>query len=138
MQKSKILIDHKYQTKKGIGTCVALSGNGAKFELHAGGFAWLHAKEVEYELPDDEAHGKRSKPKKPKPPGPQFRILDRQILVVAKITFSPDLWTAYIGIVPGKDHDAEWMGIFKYGTALDESLARFLFPDFADLPYNDR
>lgn len=67
---------------------------------------------------------------------PEFVVLDREILVVASITYPPDLWKAHIGIVAGKNHKEEWQRVIDYGTSVNEKLARFLFPGWCEMPYD--
>lgn len=62
------------------------------------------------------------------------RIITRNILVVATRTVGG--WKAYIGIVEGRDHNAEWKDVLSVGDTLNESLARFLYPEFKDAPYD--
>jgi hypothetical protein len=38
----------------------------------------------------------------------------------------------YVDAVPGMDHDREFMEVVRHGTAMDERLAKLLFPDIAD------
>jgi hypothetical protein len=59
--------------------------------------------------------------------------LDKYILAVAST--NPVGWTAYIGIVEGRDHDAEAQGVIESGTPLREEIARAMFPEFAKVEY---
>lgn len=65
----------------------------------------------------------------------EVRVLKREILVVATFTFGRN-WKAYIGIVPGRNHDEEWEQVLATGDTLDEKIARFLFPNFSKHPYD--
>jgi len=65
----------------------------------------------------------------------QVRVLTREVLIVATKTF-PKCWKAYIGPVPGRCHADEWPQVLKTGDTLAEDVARFLFPDFAELEYD--
>lgn len=62
------------------------------------------------------------------------RIITRNILVVATRTVGG--WKAYIGIVEGKNHNDEWRSVLDFGDTVQESLARFLYPEFKDAPYD--
>lgn len=62
------------------------------------------------------------------------RIITRNILVVACRTVGG--WKAYIGVVPGKNHNEEWSEILSFGDTVQENLARFLYPEFKDAPYD--
>jgi len=62
------------------------------------------------------------------------RIITRNILVVATRTVGG--WKAYIGIVEGRDHSKEWKTVLEFGDTVPESLARFLYPEFKDAPYD--
>jgi len=42
---------------------------------------------------------------------------------------------AYAKGVPGMDHKAEAAQVLKWGDDIGEDLARFLFPQYEDLPY---
>jgi hypothetical protein len=65
----------------------------------------------------------------------EIRILTREILVVATFTYGK-AWKAYIGIVPGRDHDEEWEQVLQTGDTLDEVYARPMFPNFAKFEYD--
>ena len=45
-------------------------------------------------------------------------------------------WKAYVDAVPGKNHDEEWQDVRAHGTALQENVAKVLFPGFAGIPYS--
>jgi len=60
-----------------------------------------------------------------------YKALNRDVLVVAKEGRIKD-WAAYIGAVPGKNHDEEWKKVMEEGAKLDERIATILFPDFAE------
>ena len=62
------------------------------------------------------------------------RALSRGILVVA-VTRIEGRWKAYIGVVPGVNHDNEWREVWKDGDQLEERFARPMFPEFDHLPY---
>lgn len=66
---------------------------------------------------------------------PQVYVITTNILAVAKFTFGHN-WKAYIGVVPGRNHDKEWESVAATGCSLDEDLARFMFPDFAKFCYD--
>jgi len=62
------------------------------------------------------------------------RIITRNILVVATRTVGG--WKAYIGIVEGRNHNEEWKDVLNVGDTVQESLARFLYPEFEGAPYD--
>lgn len=64
------------------------------------------------------------------------RALDRRVLVVAR-TRVECAWSAYCSAVPGINHSKEFDEVIRYGSKLDESLARALFPIFDEVPYAD-
>ena len=59
-----------------------------------------------------------------------WKALDSKVLVVASATHGINEWTAYIGAVPGKNHDQEWNEVATHGSTLSYEIAKFLFPDF--------
>lgn len=63
-----------------------------------------------------------------------FVALSARVLVVAK-TRVECAWCAYCDAVPGVDHRSEIGPILRHGAKVEESLARLLFPEFADVPY---
>jgi hypothetical protein len=71
-------------------------------------------------------------------PLPEFRhyALAKHILVVASIPRNNSKsWRATVGVVAGKDHDAEAIDVWKWGISVDEKVARAMFPDLSDLEY---
>lgn len=42
-------------------------------------------------------------------------------------------WAAYIGAVPGDNHEHEWMKVRDRGSKLRKEVAEVLFPDFKKL-----
>lgn len=54
--------------------------------------------------------------------------LDQYVIAVAKERV--DGWAAYIGSVPGKEHEHEWIDVLHGGTKLDEAVAIQIFPEF--------
>lgn len=62
--------------------------------------------------------------------------LGRQILAVAKPGQIGD-WAAYIGVVPGKNHDDEEQSVVEQGSKLRLSVAKVLFPEFDPEKYRD-
>ena len=55
-----------------------------------------------------------------------WTALDHRVLAVA--VFEPcGEWTAYIGAVPGQNHDSEWMDVMKHGTKLPHEAATVLY-----------
>ena len=63
-----------------------------------------------------------------------WRALDSRVIVVAKEGGCAD-WAAYIGAVPGFNHDKEWYEVASNGSKVSEEMAKLLFPDFDDLVY---
>jgi len=63
----------------------------------------------------------------------RVRPLAHNVLAVAT-TRIEGAWKAYIGAVPGFNHELEKEEVFRQGTQLPEDVARCLFPDF-DGPY---
>jgi len=64
----------------------------------------------------------------------EWKALDRRVLVVAVEGQVAD-WAAYIGAVPGQDHEKEWREVKDYGSKLPKEVAEVLFPNFRDLTY---
>ena len=44
-------------------------------------------------------------------------------------------WAAYIGPVPGNNHEVEYVEVLRSGSKLPEDVARLLFPSFSDLTW---
>ena len=57
--------------------------------------------------------------------------LGRMVLVV--ICRRVDGWRAYIGAVPGKNHDTEWQAVAAKGDKLPEPVARAIAGSFFGL-----
>jgi hypothetical protein len=64
----------------------------------------------------------------------RYRALAGHVLAVAR-TRIEGTWRAYVDAVPGLQHRAEIAGVLETGTALDEPVARVLFPELNDIPY---
>ena len=62
------------------------------------------------------------------------RALASRVMAVAR-TRVECAWAAYIDAVPGYDHRTEHTAVLDHGSKLDESVARVLFPEFAEVPY---
>jgi len=62
------------------------------------------------------------------------RALDKCVLAVAKEGAAQD-WAAYIGAVPGINHEREWHTVVSEGSKLPQEVAELLFPDFKDLTW---
>jgi len=45
-------------------------------------------------------------------------------------------WKAYCGPVPGQNHDLEVAEILQWGDQLSEAVAKAMFPDFSEIPYD--
>lgn len=61
--------------------------------------------------------------------------LASRVLAVAQ-TRIEGAWSAYIDAVPGMDHEQECQYVLDYGTKLDERIARAIFPQFNEIPYD--
>ncbi len=61
-------------------------------------------------------------------------ILGKNVIAVAKEGGNND-WAAYIGAVPGINHEAEIEHVMRHGDKLPEDVARVLFPEFRDLTW---
>ena len=57
----------------------------------------------------------------------EYRALDRRVLAIAVEGAVGD-WAAYIGAVPGDNHEREYHLIMSNGTKLPENVAKLLFP----------
>ena len=64
------------------------------------------------------------------------RALSSRVLAVAQ-TRVECTWRAYIDAVPGQRHEYEWQAVAAHGATLPEEIARFLFPEFKEVPYAD-
>lgn len=62
----------------------------------------------------------------------QYRALDSKVIVVASAQEPIEEWSAYIGAVPGEDHDTEYMEVKRYGSKLPHNLAALMFPNFEE------
>jgi hypothetical protein len=62
------------------------------------------------------------------------RALDRNVLVVVRVGQADD-WAAYIGAVPGKNHDHEEEIVAREGSKLPRETATLLFPQFDPAKY---
>jgi hypothetical protein len=64
----------------------------------------------------------------------RIRALHCKVLAVARsrVEFA---WAAYLGPVPGMNHDEEYDDILRHGSKMDEDVARILFPIFKGVPY---
>ena len=63
----------------------------------------------------------------------RINALARDVLAVAEV--SVDGWRAYIAPVPGKNHQEEAKAVLQNGVKLTESIARVIFPSFAEKKY---
>lgn len=59
------------------------------------------------------------------------RALDKRVLAIAVINMEVGDWSAYIGAVPGKNHEREKYEIAATASKLDERIARLIFGDIA-------
>ncbi len=60
--------------------------------------------------------------------------LSRKILVVA-VDRIEGAWCAYIGIVPGENHEKEKDSVARNGDKLGVGVARAIFPQLKNTPY---
>jgi hypothetical protein len=58
----------------------------------------------------------------------QWRALSPHVLVVASIDIRTNKWTAYIGAVPGNNHDKEYKQVAETGNKLVFPVAAIYFP----------
>jgi hypothetical protein len=64
--------------------------------------------------------------------------LDSKILAVAVVVEKnnkPIEWSAYIGIVEGKDHNNEYLEVVKNGTKLSKAIALSIWPIFEHIEW---
>ncbi len=62
------------------------------------------------------------------------RALHHDVIAVA-CTRAEGAWAAYIGAVPGQNHDDEQDAVLREGGKLPADVAKVLFPRFALIPY---
>ena len=69
--------------------------------------------------------------------GKEFYVkpLARDVLVVASAGFGE--WSAYIGAVPGSNHEKEWVRVFEGGSKVEYWLAKTLFPNLVNNEWRD-
>ena len=60
-----------------------------------------------------------------------YRALDSKVLAIAVINPAVGDWSAYIGAVPGMNHEQEKTEVARTGNKLDQNIARLIFPDIA-------
>ena len=60
-----------------------------------------------------------------------YRALDRRVLTVAVINEKVGDWSAYIGPVEGKSHDAEKYDVAETGNKLPYEIAKLIYGDIA-------
>jgi hypothetical protein len=63
-----------------------------------------------------------------------YSALHSEVLCVARSRVEM-AWAAYCAPVPGENHDEEQDEVLRYGSKLDEDVARVLFPIFDGVPY---
>lgn len=68
-------------------------------------------------------------------PTVRIHALASKVLVVAR-TRIEGTWSAYCDAVPGDSHNKEWPAVLANGDKLMEEIARILFPQFDDIPYD--
>lgn len=61
----------------------------------------------------------------------EWKALDINVVVVA-IQGGVKDWSAYIGAVPGDNHEKEWRSVADHGTKLPKEFAFLLFPNWAE------
>lgn len=59
-----------------------------------------------------------------------YRALDSRVLAVAVAHEPLNDWAAYIGAVPGRIHEVEYVSVKEHGSKLSHDWARMLFPEF--------
>lgn len=64
----------------------------------------------------------------------RYRRLDSKVIAVA-VEGSVGDWAAYIGAVPGINHDEEWITVKEDGTKLPKTVAEAMFPEFKTLTW---
>lgn len=64
----------------------------------------------------------------------RWRNLDIKVIAVAVEGEIGD-WAAYIGAVPGDNHEREWKRVREHGSKLPKTVAEAMFPDFKDLKW---
>lgn len=62
------------------------------------------------------------------------RALSREVMCVAR-TRIECAWSAYVGSVPGINHDKEMDPVLNHGARLHEPVARAIFHEFEGVPY---
>ena len=60
-----------------------------------------------------------------------YRALDSEVLATAVINPAVGDWSAYIGAVPGKNHEQEKTEVARTGNKLDTNIAVLIFPNIA-------
>jgi len=58
----------------------------------------------------------------------QIKALNSHVLAVASVNVEVGDWAAYIGAVPGKSHNKEFMEVVSTGSKIPENFAEVLFP----------
>lgn len=58
-----------------------------------------------------------------------------RVLVVATSRIE-GTWSAYCDAVHGESHDHEQQGVLDHGDKLGEHVARAMFPEFSEVPYD--
>lgn len=65
----------------------------------------------------------------------RYSALSSRVLVVA-CTRIEGVWSAYCDAVDGMDHKREADAVLRHGDKLAEPVARVLFPQFENIPYD--
>lgn len=68
-------------------------------------------------------------------PVTDYKALDSRVLIVMT-TRIEGTWRAYIGVVSGYSHNAEWPTVLDQGSPAQESVARACFPSMKAIPYS--
>jgi len=66
----------------------------------------------------------------------RWTVLDKRVIAVAMEGSIRD-WAAYIGAVPGNNHNEEWLSVYENGSKLPRKVAEVLFPDFKCLEWRE-
>ena len=64
-----------------------------------------------------------------------LHALSMRVLVVAQ-TRIEGTWSAYCDAVPGYNHREEYDAVLRNGDKLMEKVARAMFPEFDEVPYD--
>jgi hypothetical protein len=69
-----------------------------------------------------------------------YRSLNTRVLIVASVSYFGTYvidWAAYIGAVPGVNHDNEYKPVAESGSKADKPVAEHYFPQFKKYNYRN-